>query len=522
MRITDFGMHHLGDSRAGSYAGWNGAVGYLPPEVYRGDAPAATARGDIFALGALLFECLTGQRLFDAPNAAGVMFKICLAPLPVLGPLLPQGYGRLEGVVAMACAKDPEARFEDPAAFWQAIRAVLGVQEVVGAPAPKERAALPVFAPAQVLPAAPAAPPALSVAALSAASAEETSAPAQRSTLENWLVSDEGGGSLPIDGRSAEPSLGMSGFELPIDTTGANAGFDSPRSVQAAWAAIVHDASATARASYRRLGLAAALGATAMSAVLFVLAGLTGHLRVPPPAAVTPAQPAPSPAPVAIAPPRTPSAEDDAAILKTVREHLAARDYTAALSAAETLVRRHPDNSEAQRLLEESTADLRLYSVYQGFERAVKAGDVDTAAALYGELPAGSPFQIQAEPAFAGLRGPLLAAHLSFAAAASKSGLCDEVDWQAEALRRLGASEDQSLGEARRLAEQCHAHPQPEQKEPGAPHRRRSPVRDGLDGLRNPFAAMRRGRRPDPLPILKDPFGSGKLPLKSKENPSRE
>lgn len=145
-RLCDFGMHRLG---AAADARWSGPPGYVPPEVYRGEAPTASAAGDVFALGAILFECLTGERLFAAPSPSAVMFKICVAPLPVLPATVQGDRDRLEALIAMACSKDPAGRFEHAGALLRALRVVL-VEEPARTPT----------APMSVAPIAPAAPPA--------------------------------------------------------------------------------------------------------------------------------------------------------------------------------------------------------------------------------------------------------------------------------------------------------------------------------------------------------------------------
>lgn len=232
-RVTDFGMHRLG----GHLGGWSGAVGYLPPEAYRGEVSGATARGDVFALGALLYECLLSQRLFEGPTAAAVMFKVCLSPLPSVDALLPPELGRIGGVVAMACAKDPQSRFETPAAFLRALRAVLEEP----APAPTPAAASPPKAAPPLLP-VPAAPPP-SLPSIPALPPIDAAAPA----LLSW----------PPPAASPPPGL-------------------PPRAASALVPA--------PRTERRVLGVSFGLGGLLMGAVLLLLAVLDARRRPPAPA----------------------------------------------------------------------------------------------------------------------------------------------------------------------------------------------------------------------------------------------
>ena len=50
---------------------------YMAPEQARGETEI-DARADVFSLGCVLFECLTGQPPFTGPTAMAVLAKICL------------------------------------------------------------------------------------------------------------------------------------------------------------------------------------------------------------------------------------------------------------------------------------------------------------------------------------------------------------------------------------------------------------------------------------------------------------
>lgn len=86
-----------------------GTVGYMAPEQVRG--LAADSRADLFALGAVLYEMLTGRRAFDRESAVQTMSAILEAepadPAPTLG-LPPE----LLRIVRRCLEKSPEARFQ--------------------------------------------------------------------------------------------------------------------------------------------------------------------------------------------------------------------------------------------------------------------------------------------------------------------------------------------------------------------------------------------------------------------------
>lgn len=151
--LGDFGMYRLLQRGLGGGASYS----YLPPEYFREERKGPSAAGDVFALGALLYECLSGQRLFPAQNAGEAMLRICSAPL---GPLagIPQSHAGLQAVVAIACARDPAERFADAHAFSRAIVTALGGAGERGMrvtspenrlPAPRSRPHLPGAAAAQ-------------------------------------------------------------------------------------------------------------------------------------------------------------------------------------------------------------------------------------------------------------------------------------------------------------------------------------------------------------------------------------
>jgi eukaryotic-like serine/threonine-protein kinase len=118
VKVTDFGIAHSSDSPALTRAGMVlGTPAYLAPE--RIDGRPATSAADLYALGIVLYECVTGVRPFY-----GTRLEIALAhrdhPLPLMPASVPAPVRRL---VADLTAKDPAAR--PPAATAVAVRAAL-------------------------------------------------------------------------------------------------------------------------------------------------------------------------------------------------------------------------------------------------------------------------------------------------------------------------------------------------------------------------------------------------------------
>jgi YVTN family beta-propeller protein len=118
--LADFGLtKRLDDDRplAGE-AQLMGTIDYVAPEQIRGDQ--VDGRADIYSLGCLLYECLTGRRPFKRGNDAAVLYAH-LEDDP------PATEGAADPVIAKALAKLPDDRYQTCAELVDAARAALGV-----------------------------------------------------------------------------------------------------------------------------------------------------------------------------------------------------------------------------------------------------------------------------------------------------------------------------------------------------------------------------------------------------------
>ena len=110
VKITDFGIAvALSDTSLTQTNTLLGSVHYLSPEQARGGM--ATIQTDIYALGIVLYELLTGRVPFDGESAVSIALKHFQEPLPpVVNPtaMVPQS---LENIVLKATAKDPMNRY---------------------------------------------------------------------------------------------------------------------------------------------------------------------------------------------------------------------------------------------------------------------------------------------------------------------------------------------------------------------------------------------------------------------------
>ena len=120
VKIMDFGLARLSGSEMTSTGMVMGTPHYMSPEQVRG--AKADARSDVFALGCVLYEMLTGRKPFDAESMHAVLFKIMQEepiPLHEAAPGTPEA---LVQVVERSLAKDPAERFGNAGEMLAGIR----------------------------------------------------------------------------------------------------------------------------------------------------------------------------------------------------------------------------------------------------------------------------------------------------------------------------------------------------------------------------------------------------------------
>ncbi len=108
VKIVDFGLARFVGSnitRAGQILG---TPNYMSPEQFRGGT--ADARSDVYALGCVFYELLTGQRAFDAPSMHAMLFKVLNEAAPPVRSLNPAAPESLAGLVERMLAKDAAQR----------------------------------------------------------------------------------------------------------------------------------------------------------------------------------------------------------------------------------------------------------------------------------------------------------------------------------------------------------------------------------------------------------------------------
>ena len=107
----DFGLARMAGSDMTSTGTVMGTPHYMSPEQVRG--MKADARSDVFALGCVFYELLSGHKPFDAESMHGVLFKVMQEEPPPMVEFAPDLPPMLVQVVERALAKDPAERFQN-------------------------------------------------------------------------------------------------------------------------------------------------------------------------------------------------------------------------------------------------------------------------------------------------------------------------------------------------------------------------------------------------------------------------
>jgi eukaryotic-like serine/threonine-protein kinase len=379
VRILDFGLARLVTSELTRSNIVVGTMNYMAPEQVR--AEAIDHRADVFSVGVLLYELLSGRKAFDADSFAATMYKVLQdrpAPLDSLGShALP---AELLAIVDRAIEKDREQRYQSMGDM------LLDLQLV--------RAALPPATPIRMPDVTGASRPASSVRA------SGRPVPELETTLDAPHVSAPVRTPLPSR-QTARSSTAPAGHGTPVPgepPVSSRAGSDPSLSRSPSSASTAPGGTSQLLAMVS----AAALVVIAIAVIAFVLrerGDRTPPNDVPRGATERPADPA-SPAPAApVAPPATAPGAPEAAVSVTddlsqqtesARALYRAGKYNEAASAAGRVLKRSPGNAEAQRLI----ADVARYARQAATEavsglsaartRAESAGAPASAAAAFG------------------------------------------------------------------------------------------------------------------------------------------
>ncbi|MGH8792676.1 MAG: protein kinase domain-containing protein [Stackebrandtia sp.] len=157
VKVVDFGLARARGGAALTDAGMiMGSVAYVAPELLRGDAPTPTS--DVYALGVVAYECLSGRKPFGERSEPNQRHSDSDAPMSIIEaqlhtppPPLPDDVPQAAvGIVMRALEKDPARRWQSAADFAAACRELRSTDPIDVS----ETAAIPAAAEATVSPAA--------------------------------------------------------------------------------------------------------------------------------------------------------------------------------------------------------------------------------------------------------------------------------------------------------------------------------------------------------------------------------
>lgn len=125
VKIVDFGIASLAESskrftKAGIFIG---TPVYMAPEQFK--SRPLDVRQDLYAIGIVLFELLTGEVPFDGESPEVIMMKHLMEEPPELSKLRPDIPSELGVIIKKALQKDPEQRFQTAAEFREALESCI-------------------------------------------------------------------------------------------------------------------------------------------------------------------------------------------------------------------------------------------------------------------------------------------------------------------------------------------------------------------------------------------------------------
>jgi serine/threonine-protein kinase len=133
IKLLDFGISKLNDTDVSKGQPLTtdterfGTPSYMSPEQLRA-AGKVDIRADIWSLGVVLFELLTGRRPFEGTTFPQICTSIVTAPPLALRELLPDAPAALEAVILRCLEKDAQSRFQDVGELAQTL-ALFGLEE---------------------------------------------------------------------------------------------------------------------------------------------------------------------------------------------------------------------------------------------------------------------------------------------------------------------------------------------------------------------------------------------------------
>ena len=124
VKITDFGIAMaMNSTQLTQTNSVMGSVHYLPPEQASGKG--ASLQSDIYSMGILMYELLTGKLPYHGDNAVEIALKHLKEPLPSIREELPSIPQSVENIIIKATAKNPKNRYTDAKEMYEDLKTCL-------------------------------------------------------------------------------------------------------------------------------------------------------------------------------------------------------------------------------------------------------------------------------------------------------------------------------------------------------------------------------------------------------------
>ncbi|HAB66795.1 MAG TPA: Stk1 family PASTA domain-containing Ser/Thr kinase [Firmicutes bacterium] len=124
VKITDFGIAMaMNATQLTQTNSVMGSVHYLPPEQASGKG--STLKSDIYSMGILMYELLTGTLPYRGDNAVEIALKHLKEPLPSIREILPDLPQSVENIILKSAAKNPKNRYNDAREMYEDLKTCL-------------------------------------------------------------------------------------------------------------------------------------------------------------------------------------------------------------------------------------------------------------------------------------------------------------------------------------------------------------------------------------------------------------
>ncbi|MDB4938376.1 MAG: serine/threonine protein kinase, partial [Labilithrix sp.] len=123
VKIVDFGIAKAADTSLETQAGvLKGKPGYMSPEQLSGDVDA---RADVFSVGVMIWEAVTGRRMWPSKGQVEILTALIKGEIPKLGDVKPDAPEMLKAICDKATARQPDDRYASARELQNALEAYL-------------------------------------------------------------------------------------------------------------------------------------------------------------------------------------------------------------------------------------------------------------------------------------------------------------------------------------------------------------------------------------------------------------